>query len=177
MQTKNTSETSPSQALKLIEGLTGDACRSLFSAYAVDLHDVAERSTPTLPVLLSSVVGFSGPGLRGTCILAASERPILATMPAGGTMRDWIAELSNQLVGRLKNKLVSRGIEVYVTTPVVLRGEHLAPMPRNHLPPLAFRGADGNVFVWIELETAPGFELGTVSNAAAVVPEGGAVFF
>ncbi|HMI86670.1 MAG TPA: hypothetical protein VK550_21400 [Polyangiaceae bacterium] len=76
--------------------------------------------------------------------------------PIGGPPRAWIAELSNQLVGRIKNKLLAHGAEVDVTTPVVLRGELLAPLDaRNKLPPRAFASEGGNVFVWIELDTDP----------------------
>jgi len=166
------------ETLALLEQLAGVACTSLFQAYGVALQRVNEAeaspATTPAPILYSGIVGFGGPGIRGACILAASEKPILQSNPVDGSLRDWIAELSNQLVGRIKNKLLAHGTEVYVTTPVVLRGEHLAPMPRRELPPLSFKTDGGSVFVWIELETAADFVLGPPSQAIA---EGEAVLF
>jgi CheY-specific phosphatase CheX len=91
----------------------------------------------------------------------------LASNPVGGSLRDWIAELANQLAGRIKNKLLAHGAEVYVNTPVVLRGEHLAPLPRQELLPLTFSTDGGNVFVWIELETNSDVSLGPPAVALA----------
>jgi hypothetical protein len=165
------------ETVALLEQIAGAACTSLFEAYGVDLQRMSgPEPTPTAPapILYSGIVGFGSPGIRGACILAASEKPILQSNPVDGSLRDWIAELANQLVGRIKNKLLAHGTEVYVTTPVVLRGEHLAPMPRRELPPLSFKTDGGSVFVWIELETAADFVLGPPSTAVA---EGEAVLF
>jgi CheY-specific phosphatase CheX len=98
--------------------------------------------------------------------------------PIGGSPRAWIAELSNQLVGRIKNKLLAQGAEVYVTTPVVLRGELLAPLDaKSKLPPRAFASEGGNVFVWIELDTDPTLELSMTPRPAAAAEEGDALMF
>jgi hypothetical protein len=98
--------------------------------------------------------------------------------PIGGSPRAWIAELSNQLVGRIKNKLLAHGAEVYVTTPVVLRAELLAPIDGgNPVPPRAFASEGGNVFVWIELDTDPTLVLSPTPHYAPAVQEGDAVMF
>ena len=146
-------------ALKLVEELASEACTSLFEAYGVNLSRIAASNAPHTRALFSGIVGFSGPGIRGTCILAATEKPISQSNPIGGSLREWIAELSNQLVGRIKNKLLARGAEVYVTTPVVLKGEHLAPLPRFELEPMLFLTDGGTVFLWVEVETDPEFRL------------------
>jgi CheY-specific phosphatase CheX len=144
---------------QLLNTIAADACRDLFASYGVVLSKQAQNDA-SAPVHLSGIVGFSGPGISGTCVLAASEDPIARTNPVQGSLREWIAELSNQLVGRIKNQLLVRGADVYVTTPVVLRGEHLAPVPRMAVPPLSFETERGNVFVWVEFETAPELILG-----------------
>lgn len=161
---------------RLVESMAEEAVTSLFEAYGVRLVSVPTLSAPSHKVLLSGVIGFTGPGIRGTCILAATEKPIHASNPIEGSLRDWIAELSNQLVGRIKNKLLTYGAEVYITTPVVLRGEHLAPLPRHELEPLAFATEGGSVFVWIELETAPEFVLEPLPEPAGI-SEGDALLF
>jgi hypothetical protein len=162
-------------AVKLVDKIAEEACTSLFQAYGVPLETV---TAGTAAPALSAVIGFSGPGIRGTCILAASESPIKMSDPIGGSPRAWIAELSNQLVGRIKNKLLAHGAEVYVTTPVVLRAELLAPVDgRSQLAPRAFASQGGNVFVWIELDTDPTLLLSVTPREAAAVQEGDAVMF
>jgi CheY-specific phosphatase CheX len=158
----------------LVQRIAESACLQLFEAYGVELRRVDPSATPTLPVCLSGVVGFSGPGIRGASILAASESPIARSNPAGGSLADWIAELANQLVGRIKNQLLLNGADVYATTPIVLPGDHVAPMRRAEITPLVFSADGGNVFVWIELETKADFMLGTPIE---VVTEGEAVLF
>merc|ERR1712146_853533 len=39
---------------------------------------------------------------------------------------DWIGELANQLLGRLKNKLLSWNVEVALSTPVLVHGAQLS---------------------------------------------------
>jgi hypothetical protein len=163
-------------AVKLVDKIAEEACTSLFKAYGVPLETVP--AVGAAAPALSAVIGFSGPGIRGTCILAASESPINMSNPIGGSPRVWIAELSNQLVGRIKNKLLAHGGEVYVTTPVVLRAEMLAPLDGgSKIPPRAFASEGGNVFVWIELETEPTLVLSLTPRAEAAAEEGDALMF
>jgi CheY-specific phosphatase CheX len=158
----------------LIHQIAACACTKLFDSYGVKLQQVDPSANPTLPVILSGLVGFSGPGIRGASILAASEKPIAKSNPVDGSLADWIAELANQLVGRIKNQLLLRGADLYVTTPIVLPGDHIAPMRRPDITPLVFAADGGSVYVWIELETQPEFVLGTPSE---VVSEGEALLF
>lgn len=164
-----------SQVDSLVTALAEDACKSLFEAYGVSLRAIDPHTAIDQNALLSGVIGFSGPSIRGTCILAATSKPIMESNPVGSSPRDWIAELANQLIGRIKNRLLEEGVEVYVTTPVVLRGEHLAPMPRLALLPQLFTTEGGNVFVWIEVETDPDFEL--APRCAPAAREGEALLF
>jgi CheY-specific phosphatase CheX len=159
-----------------IQNIADEACIHLFEAYGVELARVAATAAPSHNVLFSGIVGFTGPNIRGTCILAATETPIHRSSPLPGSLRDWIAELSNQLVGRIKNKLVAHGAEVYVTTPVVIRGEHLAPIPSHQIQPFAYAAHGGSVFLWIEFETVPGFEL-AIPDQSAAAPEGATLLF
>jgi CheY-specific phosphatase CheX len=75
------------------------------------------------------------------------------------TQRDWVGELSNQLLGRIKIELLKRGVEIYLNLPAVLLGQHLAPLPRAQLKPLKFALANGAAAVWIELDARPGFKI------------------
>jgi len=144
---------------RLIPLVARQACKLLFDAYGVTLQSTTEGDVSQAKVLLCGVIGFAGPGVKGTCILAASEEPIAESIPVSGSLRDWIAELSNQLVGRIKNKLLSYGAEVYVTSPAVVRGEHLAAPASCAIKPFSFATTGGNVFLWVDVETDENFVL------------------
>lgn len=144
-----------------VGALAASACKELFSAYAVELTATDNRWELTDEPVLSGVMGFVGAQLRGTCLLAGAAGPLTASCPEGGRVRDWVGELTNQLVGRLKTKLLSRGIEVALTTPIVLSGARLQPVPRGPLLPTVFSSVSGFVLVWIEAEAVGSLELGS----------------
>ena len=159
---------------RLVEDLAGEACMSLFEAYGVQLEPAADR-TPGGEHSLSGIIGFTGMGITGMCLVAASEEPLEATNPTDGALRDWVAELSNQLAGRLKHKLLARGVEVYITTPIVLRATRIEPLPRRKLAPRGFTALNGTIALWVEVETASDFRMGTTEDTA--VAEGEALLF
>jgi len=143
-----------------IADLTGSCCVELFAAYGVTLISNPAEFIVSEEVLLSGVIGFVGPTLRGTCLLVGNRSPIELSSPQKEHSRDWVGELTNQLVGRLKRKFLGFGLEVALTTPVVLSGLHLRPMPRGKLTPRVFSTESGSIMIWVEVEAEPGFELG-----------------
>lgn len=143
-----------------IADLTGKCCVELFAAYGVALNSNASEFIVSEEVLLSGVIGFVGPTLRGTCLLVGNRSPIELSSPQKQHTRDWVGELTNQLVGRLKRKFLGFGLEVALTTPVVLSGLHLRPMPRGKLSPRVFSTESGSIMIWVEVEAERGFELG-----------------
>jgi len=165
---------------KLLSQISVESTQSLFEAYGLSLTRYAVEKVPGHEILMCGVIGFTGPTLRGTVILAANEMPLIASNPVHGSpLRDWIAELTNQLAGRVKNRLRAYGIEIYITTPVVLRGEHLAPVPRAEIQPECFEAPGGGVlWVWTEGEAPEGFVLAEADTADdSSVNEGDALMF
>ena len=157
--------------------LAVSACQELFGAYGVQLRPSQTSWELWDEPVLSGVMGFVGGCLRGTCLLAGGEGPIHASCPQGGRVRDWIGELTNQLVGRVKAKLLSRGIEVALTTPIILSGARLQPVPRGALRPTVFDSATGSVLVWIEAEAGGKLELGCEPMPSSTEAEGGILLF
>lgn len=110
-------------ACETLLAAVADASRSLFSTFGVHVApvgpDVFAGSTE-----ISGVVGFAGPALRGTLVLSTNGaildrvRAFEPSVPAG----DWICELANQLMGRLRNMLVPYGVALEPSTPVCLLG-------------------------------------------------------
>jgi hypothetical protein len=141
--------------------LAAQACAELFDAYGVPLTPVESAFESLDESIMSGVMGFVGTRLRGTCLLTSAEGPIKASCPAGNRSRDWIGELTNQLVGRLKTKLIARGVEVFLTTPIVLTGARIRPVPRGVLEPTLFVSPLGNVMVWVEAESGRDLTLST----------------
>jgi len=136
----------------------------------VTVRRADEKEDPLSPeFFLCSVIGFTGRDVRGTLVLALTEELSGLSNPIVGTNakvttdrvihRDWVGELSNQLLGQIKIDLLRRGVEIYVNLPAVLQGQHLAPLPRRQLKPLKFALANGAAAVWIELETREGFKI------------------
>lgn len=143
-----------------IEDMTANACVELFAAYDVPLTQAGHSNWATTDEpLVSAIMGFVSAEVRGTCLLACEQGAIQSSCPKGGRVRDWIGELANQLVGRLKVKLLGHDIEIGLTTPIVLQGIRLQPLPKAAIEPAVFCSAQGTVLVWIEAEIASGFSL------------------
>src|SRR5882724_669396 len=144
-----------------IDDLVFDCCRELFSAYELDLVPRDRSDFPaTEELAVCGVMGFGGKSMRGALVLATTREPLEKTNPDSfGSQRDWVCELANQLMGRVKNRLLSRDVEILLATPAGLSGENLSPAPSKLRAPQVFAAANGFVCVWIDCECAEGFEL------------------
>ena len=160
-----------------VADLGASVCVDLFAAYDVALVPGSYPWATSDERLLSGVIGFVGRGVRGTCLLAGNEGVLAATCPEGGRLRDWVGELANQLAGRLKVKLSSHGVDAWLTTPIVLSGVRLEPLPRGKLEPTVFSAAQGPVMVWVEVETDRDFALASVRPSASDGNEGEVLLF
>ena len=145
-----------------VSALGAEACTELFQAYGVGLSASEKSWGEGDERMLSGSMGFVGRHVRGTCLLATTEKNVLSSCPTRGRARDWIGELTNQFVGRLKTKLLAGGVEVFVTTPIVLSGVRIQPLPRAPIEPTVFSSPEGDVLVWVEVETDEGFALGSL---------------
>jgi hypothetical protein len=160
----------------VVKELTATSCTELFADYGVVLQRGDYDWSHSDQTVVSSVMGFVGDNIRGTCLLAAEPKPLEASCPSGGRPRDWIGELTNQLVGRIKMKLLTYRLEVALTTPIVLQGIRLQPLPRNPSEPNIFSSDSGLVLAWVEVEIEDTYSL-PVPGPAAVGETGGLLFF
>lgn len=162
---------------QLLDASTSD----LFAAYDVPVERRGfdpdlERSD----VHYAGIIGFTGEAMRGTLLLIPSDAVATAAgapaNPAG--QRDWIGELANQLLGRLKTRLLRHGIEVTITTPLVVHGRYIAPVPTSDsVPfPLAYHSPHGIIHVWIDADLAPGLEL-VEEHGKSLLSEGELMMF
>jgi hypothetical protein len=163
---------------KILTDLLIDCAGALFSAYNQPLTYTGTASPEGQPFVLSGVIGFAGRDIRGTLLLAMTGGLLLETSPDPTATRDWIAELSNQLLGRFKNQLLRYGTEIYAATPSVLRGELLTPLPpRCALAGHRFESARGVASVWLDTEIRGGFQLDAPIEGAVAPLEGEALLF
>lgn len=110
-----------------------DATEFLTAAYLDALSEVIEHYTGVRPVTtacesndpsgLGSVVGFADEQVKGSSVLTAGAAEVLALSPTpDADPGDWLGELNNQVVGRLKNKAVPGGLLFQLSPPVTADG-------------------------------------------------------
>src|SRR4051812_22346318 len=95
-----------------LDSLVQGSLVELFAAYAVAVAPLPRQTrhtTPTLPDI-SAAIPFTNVarGVQGRLTLSLPTH-VLDRMPAsaGGTLKsDWARELTNQLMGRIKNRLL-----------------------------------------------------------------------
>lgn len=163
---------------EVIERCVSESCFELFQDYALPLARVKEGALKDAELLFCGVVGFTGEQMRGTLLLATSSEPLGRTSPMrDASLREWIAELSNQLLGRVKNKLLSHGVTLHLSTPVVLRGQQIAPLSRAELVPYLFACDGGYVCVWFDAEVLAGIDLTQTVSTEGLITEGSTTFF
>jgi hypothetical protein len=163
-----------------IDDLVFECCQELFSAYALDLHPRSRDDFPNAEALaVCGVMGFGGKQMRGALVMAATREPLESTNPGGLTsQRDWVCELANQLMGRIKNRLLALNVEILLATPAGLSGDNLSP-GKLRAPQVFATDRGGFVCVWIDCEMNEGFELPTTLPKAleGAVSEGDTLLF
>lgn len=147
----------------LVDGLVFDATRALFGSYGAPLELDGSPLQKTLEsASFVSVIGFSSRSFNGSLLLALPRDVVEHTLPAaGGDLMDWCGELANQLLGRLKNRLIDYQVSINMTLPVVISGGRFA-LPAKTRPVtryLSFVSDWGKLFVRLEAELGPDVEL------------------
>jgi CheY-specific phosphatase CheX len=162
----------------VLERLVSEACVELFSSCGLPVRRTAVPPSAAQPDAfdVAGVIGFLAEHLRGTLVLASTFQTVAASRPhelkrqtpSPGSaadwiiVRDWAAELVNQLLGRVKNRLVIFGVDLRVSTPTALSGRALAVTSgrKSALPPFVYQGGGHELWVWFDADMAPAFELG-----------------
>lgn len=133
--------------------LLATKARELFAAYGVDCS-ITDAVRPE-DIHLCGVLGFSGDQLKGSVVVAASESALASSNPVGSdATRGWSAELTNQLVGRFKNALLRRGVELIISIPVVLGATPLVPAQSTPIEPIHLAVGIGSATIWLELQSS-----------------------
>ncbi|HYO94898.1 MAG TPA: hypothetical protein VER33_10315 [Polyangiaceae bacterium] len=107
----------------LLEKIVHEAAQDLAAAYGLDVPCTSDTDDEQL----AAIIGFTSPGYRGSLVVSIPQR-VLEQIRAPGTtaaLSDWTAELSNQLLGRVKNRLLLHGPAINIALPVSIAGNAL----------------------------------------------------
>jgi CheY-specific phosphatase CheX len=159
-----------------LRSLLASKAHELFADYGVTC--AVDTSPPDQHRQLCGILGFTGDRLCGSVVLAASEAAIACSNPIGdGATRAWVAELTNQLVGRFKNAMLRGGVDVAMSIPVVLTATQLMPLPQHELAPTRLSVGTGSITIWLEFVAEAGLELAEPSADMMMAVEGEALLF
>jgi hypothetical protein len=152
----------------------------LFAAYGVSLkgNEAAPESTggaPTFAYL--GVAGFRGPYFNGYIVLEANEAFLRHTNPTTSSCLDWMGELANQFLGRVKNRLLREGIQIQSIPPLVAAGHAASSLYAQDGATLSVLSDEGgSLLVW--MKSQPVFDLPVEPRPPGHVPhEGDVVLF
>jgi CheY-specific phosphatase CheX len=137
------------------------ACtKELLEAYGVAARPAEDAGNLGASLGFAGIIGFTGPVLRGTLLIATTNTALERSNPAPTSpTREWMAELANQLLGRIKNQLLACEVEIHLTTPLVLRGQHLSIEALRKVSPIEMITDEGPILVVLETESAGTLEL------------------
>ncbi len=120
------------ESLARIDYFLATAAKDLLASHGVELEE-ADFRAEGIEEPYASTIGFTAQGHRGVLVLTASRSLAIRSLPpslrAGvvpeALIADWTGELSNQMLGRLKNHFHEVGIEIALSTPTVFAGKEL----------------------------------------------------
>jgi hypothetical protein len=140
----------------VFDQLVTSAASELFAARGIDVRVVPGAD---VSIEYAATIGFASDGMRGMIGLGMSPDTLqLMTgrdQPAGATYNgeDWLAESANQLLGRLKNKLLRYGVVLSIALPTVLQGVRLQFLGTGNttLWTHALESELGPFWVWLDV--------------------------
>jgi len=171
-----------------LKGSLRQSVVEFFRDYGVEVQssDSVLPEPPTGELEMGSLVGFrSRDDVRGGLAFVAPATLIARMLPVPKSdreeiqLRDWSAEIANQLVGRLKNKLSARSIDFDVGTPVCFRGTsiRLSFLPEANGMALFFSTDSEGVRVYLDCEIVRDDQGLEPDAVVRLVPEGDVIIF
>jgi chemotaxis protein CheX len=173
------------ESLQRIDGFIASSAQELFKSHGMEIAP-SSRRLACVEDPLTATIGFTSADLRGLLVLtlgrgtAAQCLPstLRSAEPGDEILADWTGELSNQMLGRLKNRFRTVGIDISLSTPIVFMGKEmrhfLNPSPVHRT--LFF--AEGCILVELQANCDKDYEIPEASESLEPEqPEGEALFF
>lgn len=129
-----------SELKEALTGLVKSAADEFFTTTEpiADYRYAAAGSTDaSVAVTYASVIGYSGDTIKGSLVVTCEKELLDKShpnhamgMPVGDPeIIDWIGEIANQMLGRIKNKLSSAGVKFAMGTPTTVTGKSMQITP------------------------------------------------
>jgi hypothetical protein len=157
--------------------LHAKACGELFAVYGLSQHvqPAPAADAGVRRPSYASVLSATGDGIRLSSTMSVDTGLLARTHPSGRAdvpdreLQDWCRELNNQLMGRVKNKLLRIGCEVATGLPVLVSGTDVAAVvgPELDHRQYFFSSRHGNMSFTLAMLLAPDFAFAAVSAAGA----------
>ncbi len=177
--------------VQLLDKLIAEQTIAQFAASDIELTPLEQHGPQPSQAELAGMVGFTSESMRGTVMIASTfslfarsrpaairDQPVSAYVARDWLyLRDWASELTNQLVGRIKNRLVTFGVSLRVSTPTALSGSALAfaTPTSKRTRPLVFTSERDELWVFFDAIIEPELEL--VPQGEAAAEEGELILF
>lgn len=162
---------------QVLSDVVSDCVIKVFEAYDATL-EAADDADPGHEVV--AVIGYAADELRGGLALGISKALAQRTMPTSETpLYDWTGELANQILGRVRNKMLAYQVDIQISTPVVLHGLGVQVAPPGHhgVRVASYKSGDDVVQVLLEARFEEGFVLPERSDNGDTVDEGEMLLF
>ena len=174
----------------ILNELYVQACRALLSAYGLTANVQEQRrgTSSRNKTNYVSLLGASGEGIGLSSVLKIDRDLVIDMHPLGSAnisqpdLEDWCLELNNQLIGRLKNKLLGYGRVVIVGLPMLLTGTDVSAVnpPNSKVQQYSVESADGQITLTLATLIAHDVELQEMEpsmNEEAALIEGSVALF
>lgn len=159
--------------------LVTEAVAKVFDAYGtmVEQSDVADTGSEIV-----AVIGYASNDMRGGLAIGISAKLAKATMPTANVpIYDWVGELANQILGRVRNRLLAYQVDIQIATPVVLHGlgVHVAPPGQKTAAVATYSAGDEQIVVLTETRFEEGYEFPEpqAEEASGIMDEGEMMLF
>lgn len=167
----------------LLDEITKTCCISLFPEMDVRKNQLP---VPDYEGEMAAVIGFSGKHLRGTLGVLGQIDFVKRIFPLPQDqdpqeemLFDWLGEISNQLLGRIKGELMKYGQTLWIASPVLLRGVSLRVpnSTESKIQKYTFWGESGGLHVWVDYQYAEDLELARLTDPQDESQEAGEMLF
>jgi CheY-specific phosphatase CheX len=173
------------ESLQRIDGFISSSTVDLFASHGMKVEEGAYRAAG-VDSPFAATIGFTSADLHGVLVLTVDRGTAVRTLPESlrakepgdDIVADWTGELSNQMLGRLKNRFHASGIEISLSTPVVFMGKEMKHY--SHASPIqrSMHFAGGGILVEFHADYSRDFEIKEAeASGEAIQPEGEILFF
>jgi hypothetical protein len=174
------------KTLSILDSIIRESTLSLFSVYGIELFPIA-LLPPDHDHTFATAIGFTNPVLPGILAmtmdreLLVQSRPteLQGQAPSEKDLDDWVGELCNQLLGRIKTQLLQHEIALKSSIPSTVRGRWLrrALMGASISRKMSFVKSASSVCVYFDAKTPKSLELKSRPLASSGVVEGQLTLF